>query len=90
MHTVESFYVLSEKHVNIQQVFWMTFSQHGNKDTNHKTLLVLDKGEGGREGGTGHCLAQKREAGQDKGGEISSLISPASFGWVTDCSGAWF
>lgn len=50
MHTVESFYVLSEKHVNIQQVFWMTFSQHGNKDTNHKTLLVLDKGEGGREG----------------------------------------
>lgn len=31
----------------------------------------------------------KKEAGQDKGGGISSLISPASFGWVTDCSSAW-
>lgn len=72
----------------------MTFSQHGNKDTNHKTLLVLDEEEGGgREGGRegrGHFFfGLKKEAGQDKGGGISSLISPASFGWVTDCSSAW-
>lgn len=58
----------------------MTFSQHGNKDTNHKTLLVLDEREKGEKDRPLFGPKKKKEAGQEKGDRISSLISPASFG----------
>lgn len=48
----------------------MTFSQHGYKDTNHKTLLVLDEREGGTEGDRDKPLfgPKKRKVGQDQRG----------------------
>lgn len=56
----------------------------------HQSQDIIGAGRGGRGGRGGELrtgravflLVQEREAGQDKGGRISSLISPASFGWV--------
>lgn len=62
MHTVESFYVLSKKHVNIQQVsddLLSTWQQgHQSQD-----IIGAGRGGGGRERGTDH-LRPKNKGGR--------------------------